>query len=627
MTRRAPIACRPSGSIRRSQGCGAHLPAAATPDNLTWDNHLSPEDPTVIVVPSPGTSAVATISVNTAGGSGAVALTAPSFGGTALVPTLTQSTITPGGTEDSDLTYTAVAGITTQMFGPIQIEGKDADGITHLIKPMISISGAAPTITSVVPATGKTQGEAAVLNGTHFGINPSVTVKGASDAVPVPVTAVRVSSTKLNLSMPGHKAEGVTLTVTNADHVSASTSYTYTAGDPPTVTAVSPQTGPFGGGTFVTITGTNFSSTSQIAIGGAPLDCAGQTDCQVQNSTTAIALTPPFQGGPSATVDITVTNADGQSGTSASAAAKFTYADNTTPPVITSLSTLTGPTIGGTYVTIYGSNFGSGAVVKFGGTTATVTTSNDSFLGVVTPPHAAGAVNVVVINPDLQSGTAAMQFTYVASAAPTITGINPSFGAPAGGDTVVITGTGFASDADVKFGGATAFVHPGNTATSLTVTTPAHAAGSVSVVVKNGDGQSAMTSFLYGVPDMAMAIQDMAIPNDLSVPPDLASGGSGGGGGGGAGGGGGGGTGGTGGGGGGGTGGTGGGGGGATDDMGAGGAGGGGGGGTGGTGGGGGSNNGGGCSATGSSNTPASALPLMGLVLVGFSLRRRTRRS
>ena len=63
-------------------------------------------------------------------------------------------------------------------------------------------------------------------------------------------------------------------------------------------------------------------------------------------------------------------------------------------------------------------------------------------------------------------------------------------------------------------------MHPGNTATSLTVTTPAHAAGSVSVVVKNGDGQSAMTSFLYGVPDMAMAIQDMAIPNDLSVPPD-----------------------------------------------------------------------------------------------------------
>ena len=54
-----------------------------------------------------------------------------------------------------------------------------------------------------------------------------------------------------------------------------------------------------------------------------------------------------------------------------------------------------------------------------------------------------------------------MQFTYVASAAPTITGINPSFGAPAGGDIVVISGTGFGS-ADVKFGGATAFVHPGN---------------------------------------------------------------------------------------------------------------------------------------------------------------------
>ena len=121
------------------------------------------------------------------------------------------------------------------------MEGKDADGITHLIKPMIlRISGAAPSLTSVVPATGKTQGEAAVLNGTHFGINPSVTVKGASDAVPVPVTAVRVSSTKLNLSMPGPQGRGRHAHGhRRRPRQRARRSYTYTAGDPPTVTAVS----------------------------------------------------------------------------------------------------------------------------------------------------------------------------------------------------------------------------------------------------------------------------------------------------------------------------------------------------------------------------------------------------
>jgi hypothetical protein len=67
-------------------------------------------------------------------------------------------------------------------------------------------------------------------------------------------------------------------------------------------------------------------------------------------------------------------------------------------------------------------------------------------------------------------------------------------------------------------------------------------------------------------------------------------------------------------------------GGGATDDMGTGGAGGGGGGGTGGTGGGGGGGH-SGCSATGSSGTPTAALPFVGLALLGFALRRRSRRS
>lgn len=56
------------------------------------------------------------------------------------------------------------------------------------------------------------------------------------------------------------------------------------------------------------------------------------------------------------------------------------------------------------------------------------------------------------------------------------------------------------------------------------------------------------------------------------------------------------------------------------------GAGGGGGGGTGGTGGGGGGNH-GGCSVAGTTGTPASAVPFLGLALIGFALRRRSRRA
>ena len=412
-------------------GCSAH-PANGTPDSLAWDNGA---DGNTIFIKSGGpASSPATITVS--GGAGAVDLSISpltdysSFG---IVPTFSPATITPGGANnESTLTYTAMAGFLTQ--GPIQLQinGVDADGITHLLKPVFVLVGPAPTITSIVPNNGPAQGgNSVVINGTGFGNPVKVTIQGAGDATPIPVTTTR-TSTKLTLFMPGHVAGAVTVKVTNLDDASVTTTYTYNAGAAPTVTAVSPTSGPFAGGQQVTVTGTNFSSTSTMEFGGVALDCdpaSNNPDCRFTSATTAVVFgTPPFQGGANP-VAIKVTNVDGQNGTSTPI---YTYAATPNPPVITSVSTTMGPTTGGTYVTIYGSNFGSPSTVKFGGTTATVTTTNDSFLGLFTPAHAAGAVNVVVINPDTQSATAAMQFTYVAAAAPTITGINPSYGARRG---------------------------------------------------------------------------------------------------------------------------------------------------------------------------------------------------
>ena len=60
----------------------------------------------------------------------------------------------------------------------------------------------------------------------------------------------------------------------------------------------------------------------------------------------------------------------------------------------------------------------------------------------------------------------------------------------AGGTAVTISGSGFAPGASVSFGGIS--VTPANvTSTSLQVTTPPHAAGSVEVVVANANGRNA----------------------------------------------------------------------------------------------------------------------------------------
>lgn len=82
-------------------------------------------------------------------------------------------------------------------------------------------------------------------------------------------------------------------------------------------------------------------------------------------------------------------------------------------PTITSLSVATGPASGGTAVTITGTGFRAGDSVTFGGDAATsVVVVSSTSLTCVSPAHAAGAVDVVVTDPQGRSGTLAGAWTY-----------------------------------------------------------------------------------------------------------------------------------------------------------------------------------------------------------------------
>ena len=87
------------------------------------------------------------------------------------------------------------------------------------------------------------------------------------------------------------------------------------------------------------------------------------------------------------------------------------------PPILLSVTPNTGSTSGGDTVTILGTGFESGATVTFGATMASTVESIDTTnLVVLTPPSAAGSVNVVLTNADGQSATLTNGFTYVAPA-------------------------------------------------------------------------------------------------------------------------------------------------------------------------------------------------------------------
>jgi hypothetical protein len=144
-----------------------------------------------------------------------------------------------------------------------------------------------------------------------------------------------------------------------------------------------------------------------------------------------------------------------------------------------------GPVAGNTPITIQGANFVAGATVTIGGLpAANVAFVNANQLTADTPAQASAFVDVVVTNPNGQTGTLNDGFGY----APTVASINPTRG-PAGGNTAVtITGTGFEQNATVALGGTAAVNVVVNNPTQITATTAARARGVVNVMVTNQGG-------------------------------------------------------------------------------------------------------------------------------------------
>lgn len=185
---------------------------------------------------------------------------------------------------------------------------------------------------------------------------------------------------------------------------------------PPSGIGISPGSGPLGGGQSVTITGSGFTSgatvafvelTSNNVFGGSP-NTKALTGVSVVNSTTITATTPSATN--TGLVDVVVMNADQQTATLRSG---YTYSAAAAPPTVTAVSPNSGSTAGGTSVTITGTGFVATPTVTFGGTVATRTFVNSTTLTATAPAHAAGLVNVVVTNPDAQSGTLTNGFAYL----------------------------------------------------------------------------------------------------------------------------------------------------------------------------------------------------------------------
>jgi hypothetical protein len=141
-----------------------------------------------------------------------------------------------------------------------------------------------------------------------------------------------------------------------------------------------------------------------------------------------------------------------------------------------------------------------GATVTVDGSPVNASPSPDEkTIRFVMAAHAVGKVDVTVTAP-LSTVQASVPggYTYVPLPPPVITEVRPNIGSTRGGTPVIITGTEFGFPLTVTIGGIVTRVEDVSIGgEKFYVFTPAHAAGTVEVIVTNPDGRTGSGMFTY----------------------------------------------------------------------------------------------------------------------------------
>ena len=124
----------------------------------------------------------------------------------------------------------------------------------------------APTVSNVSPNAGPTAGRQTVTI-TGVGFVPDSIVRFGNTLGTHPTV---VSATQMTVVTPVRPAGTVNVLVTTAGGTSAASSGDRYLFGAPTVTSIGPDGGPIGGGTVVTIRGTNFVPGATVAFGAIP---------------------------------------------------------------------------------------------------------------------------------------------------------------------------------------------------------------------------------------------------------------------------------------------------------------------------------------------------------------------
>ena len=165
---------------------------------------------------------------------------------------------------------------------------------------------------------------------------------------------------------------------------------------------------------------------------------------------------------------------------------------------ISSVSPATGSTLGGTFITITGTDLDGTTSVTIGGVAATsLNVISPTSITAVTPAGAAGLADVVVVT---VVGSATGSGAFTIDAPPTISSVSPVTGSTFGGTAITITGANLTGAISVTVGGVAATSLNVISPTSITAVTPAGTLGAVSVAVTTPYGAASVASAFTYVP-------------------------------------------------------------------------------------------------------------------------------
>ena len=420
-------------------------------------------------------------------GKNLTAASAVTFNGTAA----TSYTINSAGTSITAVAPAYATNVTPYMVWAtgsvlnIPVNVTTNGGTTKNLAGNFSYNIYKPNITAISPTTGSTGGNTTVTitgknlsyaSKVYFGNNPNTTA-GITLNSDTSLTVVAPSSTVANY---------VTVNVTTPGGVSVDPIQYYYTQSAPTFTSVSPTFGSDGGNQWVNITGTGFIAASAVSFGGSTATFA------VINDTSITAKTPALQAQ---TVNIVIT----VPGNTAVGQNAYTFQG---APHITAISPSYGGTLGGNTVTITGTNLTGASYVRFNVTpntgSITVNSAGTSLTAIVPPANGTWAlpanVNVSTYITDnmvtrtYSSTTENVAYQY--NAAGTFTRISPTNGPISGGTLVSFNGTGLNNATQVTFDGipATNMLTDLNAGTWITANAPAHAAGTVAILIQTPAG-------------------------------------------------------------------------------------------------------------------------------------------